>query len=158
QGKRVGIVAGYAYGDEVAQAKNTIFVKGPNDQANLDKLLQGGLDYILVDELNIQHLLADQGADIKANLDVGHVPMMKRTLHFAVRKDLPNAAAIINAFNSKLKLLLADGTYNRILQLSWIRADVDGDGKLELIPSGRHIGTSAPTDNYTLFTPDKADP
>ena len=77
---------------------------------------------------------------------------MLRTLHFAVRRDLPGAKAIIDGFNEQIDKMLADGTYNVILQLDWIRADVDQDGKPELVSRPAHAGTVAPTTGYTLLS------
>ncbi len=148
--KRVGIVAGYGYGEEVTQATDVNFVKGKSDQSNLEDLLAGKLDYIVVEDLAIHHMLDHQAAQAKAHLQIGRVPLMNRTLHLALRSDVPNAAKIIEAFNAKLNALLADGTYNRILQLSWIQADVDGDGKFELIPNSKNIGSEPPSDNYSI--------
>lgn len=151
KGKRVGIVTGYAYGEEVAQAKETIFVKGTSEQANVEKLLRGELDFALMEELLLQHLIAEQGEDVKAHMQIGTAVLITRSLHFTLRKDVPKSAEIIQKFNANLNSLLADGTYNRILKLNWIQADVDGDGKLELIPRTNKIGKTAPSSNYVLF-------
>src|SRR4029079_12225597 len=78
-------------------------------------------------------------------------PLVLRTLHFAVRRDLSGAKAIVDGFNAQVDKMVADGTYNVILQLDWIRADVDLDGKEELVARPAHAGTVAPTNGYTLL-------
>ena len=45
----------------------------------------------------------------------------------------PAQADEIEKFNAEIKKMQADGTYNIILRLDWIRADVDGDGRTELV-------------------------
>jgi hypothetical protein len=75
-----------------------------------------------------------------------------KSLHFALRKDVEGAEKIIDDFNSKISEMIADGTYNRILELNWVRADLDGDGKLELILSGDAAGTRPPEYTYDVHT------
>ncbi|RLE23160.1 MAG: hypothetical protein DRJ65_12425, partial [Acidobacteria bacterium] len=59
-GKRVAAVRHYAYGDEIKKADGVLFVNGRNDQDNLDKLLAGDVEYMLVDELVVRYLVASQ--------------------------------------------------------------------------------------------------
>jgi ABC-type amino acid transport substrate-binding protein len=148
-GKRIGVVENYAYGTGFSDA-NVIMVKGASDQQNLERLLSGKVDYMLVDDLLIQYLLKYQVNDVREFLEVAENPILVKSLHFAVRRDLKNAEKIVNEFNGEIGEMIADGTYNKILELSWVRADVDGDGSLELILSGNAAGTSPPQDTYNL--------
>lgn len=150
-GKRVAVVEQYAYGDAVEGAEGPRFIQGQSDQENLTKLLGGDVDYMLVDDLLIRYLLKQQYEEARRRLEIGTTPLVLRTLHFAVRRDLPGAKAIIDGFNEQIDKMLADGTYNVILQLDWIRADVDHDGKEELVARPAHAGTVAPTTGYTLL-------
>ena len=150
-GKRVAVVEQYAYGDAVEGAEGPRFVRGQSDQENLAKLLGGDVDYMLVDDLLIRYLVKQQYEEARRRLEIGATPLVLRTLHFAVRRDLPGAKAIIDGFNEQIDKMLADGTYNVILQLDWIRADVDHDGKPELVAPPTHAGTVAPTTGYTIL-------
>ena len=150
-GKRVAVVEQYAYGDAVEGAQGPRFIQGQSDQENLTKLLGGDVDYMLVDDLLIRYLVKQQQEEARRHLEIGTTPLVLRTLHFAVRRDLPGAKAIIDGFNEQIDKMLADGTYNVILQLDWIRADVDHDGKEELVARPAHAGTVAPTNGYTLL-------
>jgi ABC-type amino acid transport substrate-binding protein len=152
-GKRVAVVESYAYGETVEKAAGPQLVEGLNNQGNLRRLLNGDVDYMLVDDLLIRHLLEYQQDEAIRFLQIGSTPLVRRTLHFAVRKDLPGAEAIIESFNAAISTMLADGTYNDILQLSWIRADVDGDGRLELVPRTDKIGAVAPVAGYHVVWP-----
>jgi ABC-type amino acid transport substrate-binding protein len=149
-GKRVAVVETYAYG--TFDDKNGIsLVYGKSDQENLELLLKNEADYMLVDALLIQYLMKHQKDELSDNLEIGTRPLLRKSLHFAIRKDYPDAAEIIDQFNKEIMEMLAEGTYNRILQINWIRADIDGDGQAELIFEGEQAGEEAPTGGYDVF-------
>jgi ABC-type amino acid transport substrate-binding protein len=156
-GKRIAVVGTYAYGETVRTAKEPLFIKGQNDQENLEKLLTGEVDYMLVDELLIRYVLQHQKSEAAKYLQIGSTPLIRRTLHFAVRKNLPGSTAIVEKFNAEIKTMLADGTYNNILRLNWIRADVDGDGKTELVPMNARAGIIPPTAGYRILAHDQTE-
>lgn len=150
-GRRVAAVGQYAYGDVVEKASGVLFVNARNDQDSLDKLLAGDVEYMLVDELVVRHLVTFQGEEVNANLAIGLTPLARRTLHFVIRREIPNAEQIISAFNTEIRQMQGDGTYSTILQVGWIRADVDGDGLYELVPLGDQIGTQPPKSVYDVY-------
>ena len=152
-GKKVAIVGTYSYGDTAKNATEPVFIKGQNDQENLQKLLGGEVEYMLVDELLIRYVLQHQKSDAAKFLQVGTTPLIRRTLHFAVRKAIPGSAAIVEKFDAEIKNMLADGTYNRILRLNWIRVDVDGDGRTELVPMNPQAATIPTTAGYKILPP-----
>lgn len=156
-GKKVAVVGNYAYGSDVEQASEVVLVTGTNDQQNLERLLKQEVDYMLVDALLMEYLLTHQKEEVTKYLQLGSTPLFKRSLHFAVRKDVEGAQSIIDRFNQGIIKMISDGTYNRILQLNWIKADVDGDGKLEMV-GGNHGGKEAPTSSYNVWfeNPDSA--
>lgn len=150
-GKKVAIVEGYAYGDAIDTLDNVGLVAGKNDQHNLDRLLAGEVDYILVDDLLANYLRQYQPEDVGTYLEIGTQVMFRRTLHFAVSRKLPGAMGIVDGFNKEIQAMAADGTYNRILELNWIRADVDGDGNFELVLDGEMAGKNAPSSSYDVM-------
>jgi len=150
EGKKVGVIEDYAYGESLLHP-NVDWVYGKSDQENLDRLLAGQLDYILVEALLIQYLFRTQLADVKNYLSVGVRPLLVKTLHFAIRKDISEGDKIIESFNQEIKNMIADGSYNDILDLSWIHADVDGDGIPELVLEGEAAGLEAPANPYNVF-------
>ena len=150
-GKRVALVQGYSYGQEIAASEDPVIVWGRSDQENLERLLRGEVDYLLADEVLIHNLFERYGTRAQVLLEVGSVPIVERSLHFAVRRDLPGAASIVSRFDEAIGTMIADGSYNRALGMTWIRADVDGDGKSELILGGEQAGESAPTGGYDVF-------
>ena len=79
-------------------------------------------------------------------------PLLTRTLHLALRRDLPDAESIITRFNDELTGMIADRSYHYFLRLDWIRADVDGDGSEEYVPRDDRAGLMPPERGYQLFT------
>jgi polar amino acid transport system substrate-binding protein len=153
--KRVAVVATYAYGETVRATEGPRFVEGGSDGDNLQSLLRGEVDYVLADELLVHHLFAQYEAKAQRLLQFGTRPLATRSLHFALRRDHPKAAQIVAAFDTQIRRMITDGSYNRILQMDWIQADVDGDGKLELILGGREAGTKPPLAGYEVFATEK---
>lgn len=157
-GKKIGVVADYAYGDLMTRTtvgdedeKNgATFVTGASDQENLQKLLNNKLDYILVDALLVEYAKKHQLSQLEAKLDFGSNILFSRALHFAVRKDVPRAQEIIDGFNREIKAMATDGSYSRILELTWVKADMDGDGVMEYVLNGDKAGRLAPSTAYSL--------
>ncbi|HEX6274797.1 MAG TPA: transporter substrate-binding domain-containing protein [Polyangiaceae bacterium] len=150
-GKRIAIVEGYAYGPELESEKDPVFVRVKSAQENLRALISGQVDYCLLDALVVEFLFEHYPKQSAERLAVGSKPLVRRSLHFAVRKALPDAATIIQRFNDVVRGMVRDGTYNLALQVTWINADVDGDGRSELVRSGELVGTAPPTRSYVLF-------
>jgi polar amino acid transport system substrate-binding protein len=153
KGKPVGLVEGYAYGPVIDQAEGVLFVWGKDEPANLEALLKKKLDYMLVDELMVYHLFTTQKAKAEALLAAGQKPLITRGLHFAVRRELPGAETVISRFNTALRELARDGTYNAVLSAGWIAVDSDQDGRVELVASSPQVGTAPPERHYRLYGP-----
>jgi polar amino acid transport system substrate-binding protein len=151
KGKRLGIVTGYAYGAELEQSREVTFVPAPSTEDNLRALLHGEVDYVLVDDLVIHHVLEEYPGKLKGRIEIGRTPLIKRTLHLALHKSHPDAQKIIDAFNAALVSMLRDGSYNELLQVAWIRADIDNDGRPELISAGDQVGSEPPQQAYDLM-------
>lgn len=146
---RIGIVENYAYGK--AEAPNVEFIKGRSDQQNLERLLTKKVDYIVVDALLIQYMLKYQINDVSEYLEIASTPLRTKTLHFGLSKKVKDAEQIMVQFNEEIEKMVADGTYHDILELNWIRMDVDGDGKYELVLDGDQAGLAPPNSSYDMF-------
>ena len=129
-----------------------MFIEGPSDQHNLQKLLGGEVDYMLVDELLIRYVVEHQKEEATRLLQVGNTPLIRRPLHLAIRREIPDAETVVEKFNAEIKKMQADGTYNVILRLDWIRADVDGDGRPEYVARNTQAGEAAPTEGYSIVS------
>ena len=155
EGKKVGIVENYAYGSSIEEAKGVEWVTGKSDRANLQALLDEDLDYMLVDALLVQYLLSYQKDKALQFIAVGENTLIRKSLHFAVRKDLEDADDLIRRFNNEIIRMVADGSYNQILHLNWIQADVDGDGTMELVLQGNRAGDVPPQNAYSIYSSDQ---
>lgn len=147
-GKKVGIVIDYAYGDDLEQAKEPVFVRGASTDDNLRALLHGELDYVIADALVVHQLAQQFPRQTREKLATGTKPLIMRTLHFTVRKNFPNAARIMENFNRELAKMLSDGSYHDALHVDWIQADINGDGTPELIAVSDNIGAEPPGSGY----------
>ena len=152
RGKKIGIVEGYAYGPELDRATEPTFVRALSTELSLRALLDKKVDYVLADSLLMAHVFQQYPRQATERLVVAEAPLITRTLHFAIRKDVPNAPAIVARFNEEFRLMLADGTYNRALGLAWVSADVDGDGRTELVPRSDQVGAAPPVDGYNVLS------
>ncbi len=150
-GKRIALVAGYAYGEAVETTDGPVFVGAASKEDGVAKLLDGQVDYALMDDLVVQYLVRDHREQARAQLAIGSTPLLTRPLHFAIRRSHPAAESIILRFNAELRGMIADGSYHRLLHLDWIQADVDGDGRREFVPGDDRAGPHPPPHAYALF-------
>ncbi len=150
KGKRVAIVGGYSYGE--MGSDGPVFVKSLGEEDSLTLLLAGKADYALMDELVVQYLTEHYAGQTQSKLQIGTTPLVTRQLYLAIRRTRPDAESIINRFNAQLRTMVADHTYHRLLHVDWIRADVDGDGIAEYVPSSDHAGPAAPQHAYTILS------
>lgn len=151
-GKRIAVVGGYAYGDAVASSTSgPQFTQSSSEEDSLAQLLAGRVDYTLMDELVIQYILRNHGEQAKNRLQIGTTPLIIRPLYLAIRRSRPDAASIIRRFNAELRQMITNRTYHKLLHVEWIRADVDGDGRTELVSASDRLGSAPPTTGYDLF-------
>jgi polar amino acid transport system substrate-binding protein len=158
EGKRIAIVEGYSYGEAINQSGPT-FVRSRTEEDSLRLLLDGKVDYTLMDDLVVQYIVSNYAEEARTRLQLGSTPLLTRQLYLAVRRAVPNAQSIVDRFNDQLRGMIADRTYHRLLHVDWIRADVDGDGVAENVPRTDNAGKVEPTRTYSLFaTPPSATP
>lgn len=157
-GKRVATVSSYAYGEVLATTTGPEFVLGKSDEANLQSLLDGEVDYVLADELLIHHVFKRQTEEAERSLEVGRSSLVSRKLYFAIRKDLPGSKEIVRRFDEEIRAMMADGSFHRALDVDWIWADIDGDGASELVLGGTQAGVAKPVGGYDVVTKDGYSP
>jgi ABC-type amino acid transport substrate-binding protein len=152
-GKRLALTKGYAYGESVTRAPNVQLVVRDSDAACLRAVLAKEADYALLDELLVRQLFDFNVKKAETLISAGTKPIVKYPLYFALRKDYPGAAEIIAAFDRNVVAMMADGTYNDVLRVSWIRADVNGDGVPEYVGSNKatHKASADPATNPVAY-------
>ncbi|MGD8885111.1 MAG: transporter substrate-binding domain-containing protein [Gammaproteobacteria bacterium] len=136
KGKKVGVVSGYAYGNEITNNKDIIQVPGATVADNIKKLLGGEVDFILADALVAQAIKEHLPPEITEKLYIYDKEVVTQGLYFAVRKNLQNAQPMLDKFNKAIEQMIADGTYNKILGFTWLVADSNSDGVYEYIAGG----------------------
>jgi polar amino acid transport system substrate-binding protein len=155
KGKRIAIVEGYAYGDDFEKSGPT-FVRSHSEEDSLKMLLDGRVDYTLMDDLVVMFIVTNYPDEARSKLQLGSTPLVTRPLYVAVRRTLPDAESIVSRFNEQLRNMIIDRTYHQLLHVEWISADVDGDGKPENVPQSDQAGTTAPRRVYELFSGERA--
>ncbi len=150
EGKKIGVINNYAYGN-FENNKEIVIVPGISNQKNLENLLSDKIDYMLVDALLIQYMLKHQLNDVTLHLAIGQNPLLVKSLHLALGKKVENAEEILDRFDEQIEQMIADGSFNELLELNWIKADIDGDGNVELVLGSNMAGTSAPQNIYGLM-------
>ncbi|MBD3220484.1 transporter substrate-binding domain-containing protein [bacterium] len=153
-GQRIAVVGSWSYGEDLSGTADLVLVPGRDQQQNLERLMAGQVDYMLVDELVMTHARLQHPREVEARLAVGDQAVVTRTLHLALRRDVPGADVILASFDRQIRGMIADGTYNRILGLDWIRADVDRDGVMDYVHGGSVRG-ERPTGSYALISPER---
>ena len=152
-GKKIGVVENYDYGDFDKNQYITVMPDVSN-QINLENLLSDKIDYMLVDALLIQYMLKYQLNDVTQHLAIGQKPLLVKSLHMALGKNVENAEEILHQFDEKIEEMIADESFNKILELNWVKADIDGDGKMEMVLGSNMAGSSAPQNIYGLMMDD----
>ena len=151
KGKRLAVVEGYAYGEALETSAATL-VRTKSQEDSLRVLLDGRVDYALMDSLVVQYIVDHYPEEARTRLQIGTTPLVTRPLHLVVRRSRPDAESIIQKFNAQLRAMITDRTYHRLLHVDWIRADVDGDGVPENVPRTDQSGKAPPQHAYPLFS------
>ncbi len=150
-GTRVALVAGHAYAEVAERKEGPVFVRSNSDEDSVARLLDGEVDYALMDDLVVQYLVGNHGEEARTRLAFGSAPLLTRSLRLAVSRSLPDAESIISRFDAEVPAMIADRTYHGLLMLDWIRTDVDGDGLGEYVPYVNQTGPDPPDHYYELF-------
>lgn len=140
-GKKLALVDGYAYGVAVTGNDKIVKVVGQDVVENIKMLLDKKVDYILADAIVAQGIKEYLPPKIKDNLVVYEKLVEAQNLHFAIRKNHPQAKVILEKFDAAISNMIADGSYNRILGFSWVIADSNSDGVQEYI-AGVYLGST----------------
>ncbi|MDE1462226.1 substrate-binding periplasmic protein [Spartinivicinus poritis] len=114
--KKVGIVRDYGYGDEFLSAKNFNKPIASSIMKNLKKLVAKRIDLTLGDEIVTRALIANQeDTTLIEKIAFTENALSINKLHFGVGLVKPNHKTIIDKFNSGLKKIKSDGTFNKLM-------------------------------------------
>jgi len=111
----IGVVRGYVNPPGFDEAGLTTEVVD-NDALNLNKLLHGRIDLVLVDKIVGQHILNINHAQQKHEVEWMRPPVRVETQHLVVSKRAPDSQALLDDFNRGLAAISADGTVAQIMR------------------------------------------
>lgn len=110
QGKRVGVIRGWSYGESFDAARRQGRFQCEDvasDAHNFAKLLRDRLDYVVVTELGgrmLQQLPAYEGRVVAGSVALGATP-----IHLAVARSQEGGPSLMAAFNAAVEQLHRDG-------------------------------------------------
>lgn len=117
RGLVIGVVNGYAYGDEFDKAQGILKVPANHLIQNLLLLQRGRIDLTLGDKWVVRHELTDYFPTAIKEFEFLGKPVATRPLHAAVSLAHPQHDKIVKDFNKALKTMKADGSYEKILDV-----------------------------------------
>jgi hypothetical protein len=157
-GKRLALTKDYAYGAAVTQAPQVTIVYRKSDAECLRAVLAKEADYVLLDELMVNHLFQFYATKANGLIAAGQTVLVRYPLHFALRRDYPHAQEIIADFDRNVARMQVDGSYNELLHVAWVRTDVNGDGVPDYVASKQTPKTtmdpSLTNSAYAVFHPE----
>ncbi len=118
-GFSVAVGRGYDYSDEFLRDERVRKEPGAAILPNLLKLVRGRVDLVLEDPRIVEYQLSLHAREYP---ELSHVqaapnPLMRLPLHFAVSKQRPDAAEIIDRFNATLYAMQRDGPLGELTVL-----------------------------------------
>lgn len=146
-GKKLGVVEGYAYGEKLENCPAEL-VMGKTEADLMYKLKKREVDFILTSDLLMVYSKRSKKAAFAHEVEVGLHPQISRPIHFAIKKTTPDAEKIMKELNAEVERMMVDGTYYEILGINRIIADVNGDGKPEVILRGDPAKTINPEEVF----------
>jgi len=111
----IGVLRDYAYNDEFTQSRELMKVPENYLIQNLQKLNQDEIELTLDDELVIHSALKQYLPKQMNTFEFLSPPLAYKDLYLAVSKSNKNAQTIIDDFNSALKEMQQDGSYDQII-------------------------------------------
>ncbi|MEI7611367.1 MAG: transporter substrate-binding domain-containing protein [Betaproteobacteria bacterium] len=112
---RIGVVRGYVNEEKFDQADFLQKDYSTDNLTNVKKLSSGRIDLFVADKYVGLYLLKNNFPDLVNAIDFIENPLSRNNLYVCISRKTANAALKVKAFNNGLKLIKADGTYQRIL-------------------------------------------
>jgi len=115
QGKTIGIIRDYGYGDAFLASDSFDKPEANNLVTNLKKLLANRIDLTLEDKVVALSVMKEEGMDANA-FAFTNKPLSSKPLHITSGKSNPDGAMFINAYNKGLEAIKANGTFDKIVE------------------------------------------
>lgn len=115
-GKLLGVIKDYAYGEAVDNAQGLLRVPGTHVLENILRVLNRQIDLTLDDERVLQYQIRHNMSSNKDKLVMLPKPISTNGLHIAVSKQNPRHQEIVQAFDKAIAGMKKDGSYERIIK------------------------------------------
>ncbi|AYC07395.1 transporter substrate-binding domain-containing protein [Vibrio cholerae] len=113
-GKKVGIVRGYGYGDKFMNDPSFFRPESTDLKQNLQKLQAGRIDLAVEDELVAKSIIIEAGMNL-ADFAFTNQAISENPLHVTSGKANPRSEELVAAFNKGLAEIKANGTFDKLL-------------------------------------------
>lgn len=132
---RIAVENRYAATPVLRLERDIKWSRNPNTYESINNLADERSNYLLTDVLFFNEFNRLLEAENEELLHRSTTPFYRTGLHLMLNRNVEGYAQILENFNQAITDMLADGTLNTLLGLSWIAADIDGDNNSELITS-----------------------
>jgi polar amino acid transport system substrate-binding protein len=130
---RVAIENRFANTPNFRLIKDIKWSRNPSTFDAFRQLADDRAPYLITSELLIREFNTLLANDREETLHYSAKPLMKSGFQLAIRDDVPNAQNIIDNFNTAVSAMQKNGQYNKLLQISWLRKDINQDGIADYI-------------------------
>ncbi|WP_426417658.1 substrate-binding periplasmic protein [Aestuariirhabdus sp. LZHN29] len=114
-GKMIGTIRDYAYGEPFDSAELAIRVPANHAIQNLRRLVLGQVDMVLADEQEALYTIRTLLPDQESNLEVLPKAVSTNGLHIAVSRANPRHREILDGFDVQIEAMRQDGSMQKIL-------------------------------------------
>ena len=115
-GKTVGTVRDYGYGDDFANADNFTHSPAADLVTNVRMVARDRLDLTLGSELVVRSLITREDPSLMEQIEFTENALSSQALHVTSGLANPRHVMVIEAFNKGLEAIKANGTFDRILE------------------------------------------
>ncbi|MBN1968322.1 MAG: transporter substrate-binding domain-containing protein [Candidatus Delongbacteria bacterium] len=113
---KIGVIRGYSNTKEFDEATFLIKDESTDIKQNINKLLNKRTDMIIGSKKVILHQLQSYQGKERDSIKIIDPPLEIKNLYIGITKKNPDAIKIRDDFNKGLKLMMDDGTYDKILE------------------------------------------
>lgn len=114
----IGVVLGYINTAEFDAADYLQKETVNSDEQNIQKLLLGRIDLIVIDKFVAQYLIKTSIPEAADVLEFMEPPLLEQPLHVIFSRQVASSTQKLQEFNAALKTMREDGTLERILSES----------------------------------------
>ncbi|QJR81500.1 hypothetical protein CA267_012270 [Alteromonas pelagimontana] len=135
QNERVAIENRFANSSALRLIKDVKWARNPSTFDAFRQLADDRAPYLMTTGLLIDEFNRLLRADDEELLFLSPTPLFKSHFYLSLSKTTAEADAKVNAFNTAIAGMQKDGSFNKLLGLSWLSKDIDQDGVGDFISS-----------------------